>query len=40
VILHRELAIRALNLNLGGGARDAEDLVIISLGIRCQGKIS
>lgn len=40
VILHRELAIRTLDLDLGGCARDTEDLVIVSLGVRCQGYFS
>jgi len=40
VILHGELAIRTLDLDLGGGTRYAEDLVIISFGVRRQGKIS
>jgi hypothetical protein len=32
VVLHREASVRALDLLLRRGARDAEDLVIISLG--------
>ena len=32
VMLHGELAERGLELDLGAGARDAQDLVIVALG--------
>ena len=38
MVLHRKLAIRALDLDFGRGASYTENLVIISFCIRCQGE--
>jgi hypothetical protein len=32
VVLHGELAVRGLELDLGAGARDAQDFVIVAFG--------
>jgi hypothetical protein len=40
MIGHRKLAVRALDFNIGGSARDAEDLVKIAFCICSQNYLS